>query len=208
MVDVLADIITEHEFTFTSPRLLDYDHCATVPPVTKKLNLPFPLNKGDWTVTHAKQGPTVSFSLGWKGIRPGVLKDVEVTQVITCTGITIQMTISCPRLKRPTVHHKLIIWRTRERLTWRWIIRGQQPKCIAHTNQLQPTCITSSLLNSTKCRKRWIKIMPRNLSRSTSVSSSLPEFSQSRFVTVIVHRYYRSTTFKRRQICVPFDRGR
>jgi hypothetical protein len=87
MANVPADIV--HEFTFTSPRAdgEGYDHHASVELVSRNLSLPPPFDKGDWTITHTKEGDTITFSLGWKGIRPEVLKDLEeVTQVIESVG--------------------------------------------------------------------------------------------------------------------------
>jgi hypothetical protein len=80
MASVPADVA--HEFTFTSPRSNNYHHQANV----KRVSTTYPVDEIDWSITHTKAGGTVSFSLGWAGICPGVMKDLEVTQVIECTG--------------------------------------------------------------------------------------------------------------------------
>ncbi len=80
MASVPADVA--HEFTFTSPRSNNYHHQANV----KRVSTTYPVDEIDWSITHTKEGGTISFSLAWNGIRAGVLKDLEVTQVITCTG--------------------------------------------------------------------------------------------------------------------------
>ena len=85
MVNVPADIV--HQFTFSSPFINgQYDHQINVRPLSKKLSLSYPSDKGDWTITHTKERGTITFSLSWTGIRAAVLKDLEVTQTITCTG--------------------------------------------------------------------------------------------------------------------------
>jgi hypothetical protein len=85
MASVPADIV--HEFIFKSPRPSQgYDHDANVEPVSRVLSVLSLLDKGDWTITHTKARGTITFTLSWNGIRAGVLKDLEVTQVIKCTG--------------------------------------------------------------------------------------------------------------------------